>query len=113
KNFRLVSAPMSDPKSANWKEEIPHRDDVMMEGLDCFADHYVTREREKALAHFAIRSYGGGAPKSIGFPEPVYTAFPSANPEYQTRAYRYAYNSFITPQSVFDYDVAVGQSKLM
>ncbi|HTM57518.1 MAG TPA: S9 family peptidase [Candidatus Udaeobacter sp.] len=113
KNFRLVSAPMSDPKPANWKEEIPHRDDVMIEGLDCFADHYVTREREKALAHFEIRSYGGGAQKSIGFPEPVYTAFPSANPEYQTQAYRYTYNSFITPQSVFDYDLATGQSKLL
>jgi oligopeptidase B len=113
KNFRLVSAPTSDPSPKNWKEEIAHRDDVMLESIDCFADHYVLREREKGLIHFKIVSFAGAAPRSISFPEPVYTAGPGANPEYQTRAYRYSYNSFITPASVFDYDLGSGQSTLL
>jgi len=113
KNFRLVSAPMSNPAPANWKEEIAHRDDVMLEGVECFADHYVVRERESGLVHFRILSFTGAETQSISFPEPVYTAFPGANAEYQTRAYRYTYNSFITPQSVFDYDLDKKESTLL
>ncbi|HEU4594934.1 MAG TPA: hypothetical protein VFS10_07170, partial [Pyrinomonadaceae bacterium] len=36
RNFRLVSAPVSDPRRENWKEIIPHRADVMLEDIDAF-----------------------------------------------------------------------------
>src|SRR5262249_45368683 len=49
RNFRLVSAPVKDPQAKNWKEVIPHRPDVMLEGMDFFAHHYVTQERENGL----------------------------------------------------------------
>jgi oligopeptidase B len=113
RNFRLVSAPVRDPAPANWKEVIPHRDDVMLVGVSCFSDHYVALERHEGLAHLRICGYGGGESQSIKFPEQVYTAGPGDNPEYQSATYRYTYNSFVTPQSVFDYDIAARQSKLL
>ncbi|MGH7742172.1 MAG: S9 family peptidase [Candidatus Eiseniibacteriota bacterium] len=112
-NFRLVSAPLSDPAPKNWKEIIPHRDDVMLVGVDCFSDHYVARERHEGLTRIRICGYDSGVSQSIEFPEQVYTAGPGDNLEYRSSSYRYTYNSFVTPQSVFDYDIASRQSKLL
>ena len=38
---------------------------------------------------------------------------PSGNPEFKTPTFRYTYQSFTTPPSVFDYDFATGQSTLL
>src|SRR5512142_2381661 len=46
RNFRLVSAPVSDPGEKNWKELVPQRANVMLSGVDAFKDFYVLIERE-------------------------------------------------------------------
>jgi len=112
-NFRLVSAPAANPGPSSWKEVIPHRDDVMLVGVDCFSDHYVVRERAEGLTRIRICRYDGGDSQSIQFPEQVYTAGPGENLEYHASAYRYTYNSFATPPSVYDFDIATRQSKLL
>jgi hypothetical protein len=43
----------------------------------------------------------------------VYSAFPGGTPDYESKTYRYSYQSFVTPPSVFDYDSETGQSKLL
>jgi len=48
RNFRLVSAPAADPRRESWKEVIPHRPSVMLEGMAFFAHHYVLLDRETA-----------------------------------------------------------------
>ena len=58
KNFRLISAPVADPRPENWKEVIAHRPGVMLEGVSCFADHYVAFEREDAASPMAESSSG-------------------------------------------------------
>jgi len=105
RNFRLVSAPVSDPRPENWKEVVPHRPDVMLEGVELFKNHYVLLEREKGLPEFRITDLRTGASHSVEFPEPAYSAFPGANPEFDTAVFRYTYQSLVTPNSVFDYDM--------
>jgi oligopeptidase B len=113
RNFRLVSAPVTRPGKANWKEVIPHRPSVMLEGMDFFAHHYVLFEREDGLPHLRVTDLRTGNVQRIKFPEPAYSAFPSANPEFDTTLFRYNYQSFVTPSSVFDYDMKNGTSKLL
>src|SRR5205085_9417757 len=48
RNFRLVSAPVADPRKGNWKEVIPHRAGVMLDSVDFFKDFYVVSERGNA-----------------------------------------------------------------
>jgi oligopeptidase B len=105
RNFRLVSAPVASPGKEHWKEEIPHRPDVMLEDLDCFARHMVVQEREDGLVRFRVIDLADGSWHRIEFPEPVYTASPSSNRQFDTAEFRYSYQSFLTPQSVFDYDM--------
>jgi oligopeptidase B len=54
-----------------------------------------------------------GASHRVEFPEPSYSVFPSANREYATRVVRWEYESFVTPESVVDYDMATRQAKVV
>ncbi|MBZ5569580.1 MAG: S9 family peptidase [Acidobacteriia bacterium] len=113
RNFRLATAPIGDPGEKNWKELVPHRPAVMLSNIDVFQDFYVRVERENALPHLTIVDFKTGATHRIEFPEPVYSAFPNNNREYDTKLYRYSYQSMVTPSSVFDYDLEKRTSKLL
>ena len=52
RNFRLVEAPVSAPSEENWREIVPHRDDVMLEGALAFKDAVVLCERSDGLPRF-------------------------------------------------------------
>ncbi|PYP91787.1 MAG: oligopeptidase B [Candidatus Angelobacter sp. Gp1-AA117] len=106
RTFRLVSAPVADPGKNNWKEIVPMRPDVMLSDIEIFQDFYVLIERENGLPQLTVVDLASGAKNRITFPEPVYTAGPEVNMEFKTRFFRYAYQSLVTPPSVFDYDVA-------
>ena len=113
RNFRLVSAPVATPGRAHWTELVPHRAHVMLEGVLLFKNHLVLYEREDALPQLTVRSFAGGDPHRVAFPEAVYSVFPSGNPEFDTRVLRYAYQSFVTPPSVFDYDMDGREATLL
>ncbi len=109
-NFRLVSAPVTDPSRARWTEVLPHRPDVKVDSTDAFASHLVVYEREAGLRQIRIVTLGpGGATLGdhlVGFPEPVYTVRQHENPEFDTTLLRFTYTSMVTPASVVDYDMA-------
>ncbi|HEU4887578.1 MAG TPA: S9 family peptidase [Thermoanaerobaculia bacterium] len=106
-NYRVVTAPVDDYARANWKELIAYRKPVRIESIDLFKNHMVVRLREGGLSQLEIYDLRADAPKShrVSFPEPAYAVFPNANAEFDTNTYRYSYNSFITPNSVYDYDL--------
>jgi oligopeptidase B len=113
RNFRLVTAPVTSPGRAGWTELVPHRAEVMLEGILLFADHLVLYEREQALPHLTVRAFSDGASHRVAFPEAVYSTFPSGNPEFDTKVLRYSYQSFVTPSSVYDYDMGARSATLL
>ncbi len=113
RNFRLVSAPVADPSEGSWREEIAHRADVMLEGMDFFANHYVVREREAGLPQLRIADLRTGEVHRVEFPEPTYEVSASTNEEWETATFRYVYQSLVTPRSVFDYDMEARASALL
>jgi oligopeptidase B len=113
RNFRLVKAPVSDPTSKNWQEVVPQRANVMLDDADFFKNYYVLYERENGLPQIRVTDLSSGQSKRVEFPEPAYAAFQYVNREYDTSKLRYTYQSFITPQSVFEYDMASGSSTLL
>jgi len=113
RNFRLVRAPVEDPRRENWEEVVPHRRDVMLEGLEVFREHYVLLERAQGLPRLSVTSLRSKATHHIAFPEPAYSASPGANAEFDSRVFRYTYQSLITPSSVFDYDMEKRESTLL
>jgi oligopeptidase B len=113
KNFRLVVVPAEDPQAKNWKEMIAHRPDVLLEGVSVFQHHCVVKERAKGLEHLKVIDLRNGKSHSLAFPEPVYSVSPAANPEFKTTVLRYHYQSLITPDSVYDYDMDSRKPKLL
>ena len=112
KNFRVVTAPVSDPSEKNWKEFVAHRPAVKVEGIDTFADHAVLSEWENGLQHIEIVDFKTNKHHRVAFPEPVYSAGPTSNAEFNTTVLRYNYQSLTTPSSVFDYDMNSRQAVL-
>jgi oligopeptidase B len=113
RNFRLVKAPVADPGRASWQEILPHRADVMLEGFDLFRHHLVVFEREEGLPHVRVTDLRSASWHRVTFPEPAYTVRPDANAEFDTTVYRYEYQSFVTPPSVFDYDMEAQTATLL
>jgi oligopeptidase B len=113
RNFRLVTAPVDDPAVEHWRELVPHRDDVMLEDVDVFADHVVVHERAEGLIRLHVTTTADGQSHHIEFPEPAYEVSADANAEYVAAAYRLRYQSFVTPASVYDYDVAARRLVLL
>jgi oligopeptidase B len=118
RNFRLVTAPKATPGREHWIELIHHRDDVMLEDVDLFADFFVACEREDGLPRLRLWSFSGDGPEAapadeIAFPEPAYSAHPHINRIFETKSFRYGYQSLVTPSSVYEYDLATGASLLL
>ena len=113
RNFRLVTAPVTDQSKKNWKELIAHRTDVMLEDTDFFANHYVVYEREDGLNKLRVTDLKAGETHYINFPEPVYAASGHTNAQFTTTKFRFGYLSFVTPSSVFEYDLATKRRKLL
>ena len=113
KNFRVVSAPVSDPSEKNWKEFVAHRPAVKIEGVDMFADHAVLAEWENGLQQIEIVDFKTNKRHRVEFPEPVYSTGVGPNREFNTTVLRYGYQSLVTPFSVFDYDMNTRKATLM
>ena len=113
RNFRLVTAPVTDPIEANWKEVIGHRDDVMLEGVDLFARHCVLHERAGGFPRLRVMRLADGEIREIEVPEAAYSVHGGANAEFDTDVYRFVYESLVTPDSVFDYDMNTRERTLL
>jgi oligopeptidase B len=112
-NFRLVRAPVDDPSRQRWEEVIPHRPDVLLEGIEVFRDYLVIQERQRGLTHITVHPWGGAAAHELTFDEPAYVAYLAENEELDTAVLRYRYTSLTTPPSVYDYDMATRQATLL
>jgi oligopeptidase B len=112
-NFAVMTAPVADHSPKNWKVFIPHRDNVRIQDIDLFKDFAVSVEKSDTLVHLRIYDFAGGGWKEVGVPEPVYSLFPMDTPDFDSHTFRYNYQSFVTPSSVFDYDVRSGKSTLL
>ncbi|MBD3181526.1 prolyl oligopeptidase family serine peptidase [Candidatus Poribacteria bacterium] len=105
RNFKMIETPVDNPEKDNWKEVIPHREDVKIDDADAFTQHLVIYERKAGLKHIRIRNLESGAEHYIDFPEPVYSFWKGDNPDFNTNIFRFEYTSLATPDSVFDYDM--------
>lgn len=104
-NFKLVKAPIASPGVENWVDVIPHREDVLLEGIEIFRDFLVVDERSNGLNQIHIQRWDGSGDHYMQFDEETYTAYVGNNPQYDTELLRYGYSSMTTPSSVIEYNM--------
>ncbi|MFN0176094.1 MAG: S9 family peptidase [Saprospiraceae bacterium] len=105
KNFRLMEAPISDPRRENWKDVLPHRNDVLLDGFDVFKEHLVSAEHKGGLSQIHIIRWADKADHYIEVGEPTYECSVDKNPEFDTKSLRFNFSSMKTPPTTVDYDM--------
>ncbi len=113
KNFRLMATPVNKTAKENWKEIIPHRDDVLLQQFEVFKDFLVVNEQKNGLPHLRIMRWDEKGEHYLDFGEEAYTAYIAYNPEFDTDLLRYGYESMTTPRSVFDYNMNTKEKTLL
>ena len=112
-NFKVMETPLDKTGKENWKEFIPHRADVLVEGIDEFANYIAIAERKQGLTQLAIRNLKDNSQHYLDFGEAAYTVYPSTNAEYNTDTLRYGYTSLVTPSSTFAYNMKTKDKNLL
>jgi oligopeptidase B len=107
-NFKLVTAPVVTPGWEHWRDLIPHRADVLIDGIDVFREHLAVYERAGGLKRIRISRPDAGEARYVSFPEPVYSFTPGPNEQFDSSTLRFTYTSLVTPNSVIDYDMRAG-----
>ncbi len=111
-NFKLVRTPVTATGKENWKEVIPHRDDVYFSDFDIFKDYLVVSERKEGITQLRVIPWNG-TEYYIDFDEEVYTVDSDVNFDFDTDTFRFNYTSLTTPSSVLDFNMKTKERELL
>ena len=110
-DFKIVTAPISDPSPKNWNDLVPHESGTLIVDVAVLANHLLRLERKDGLPRLIVRTRDG-AEETIAFDEAAYSIGMSVGYEFDTTSFRLSYASPTTPQQTFDYDLASAERVL-
>lgn len=113
KNFRMVTAPDTEPAEKGWKPFIDHDPKVLLQGIELFRHHGVVASKAEGLDRLRVLDFRTGQWHEMAFPEAIYTAGSGGTPEFDTSIFRISYQSMVTPLSIFDCDLDSRQQTLL
>ncbi len=112
-NFKLVKTSVENCDMKFWKDLIPHREEILLEGFEIFAQHLVLEERKEGLLQINIINQIDGKSHYLKFLDPAYTAYIGINLEFETTKLRYGYTSLTQPNASFEYDMETRATVLL
>ena len=113
RNFRLMAAPVSDPRRASWVEVVPEREGVRINFTDVHKNHVVLGQRSGGLQQLEVLDCATSDMHVVEQPHAAYTAFPGSNPVYDSEVMRFFYTSLTAPFSAVDYDMRTRERTLV
>ncbi|MBB6466908.1 oligopeptidase B [Aminobacter lissarensis] len=113
KDFKIMTAPVSDPVRANWKELVAHEPGRLILSVIGFKDFMVRLERKEGLPRIVVHERATGAEHHISFPEEAFSLGLSGSYEYDTDMIRFSYSSMTTPSQLFDYNMRTRERVLL
>jgi oligopeptidase B len=105
-DFKVMTAPLSDPSRANWAEWAQYTPGRYVVGVDAYKDWFVQLVRENANNSILLTQRETGAEHAIAFDEDAYALSLAGGYEFDTQTLRFVYESPTTPRQWFDYDMA-------
>ncbi|MEO0732083.1 MAG: S9 family peptidase [Bacteroidota bacterium] len=113
RNFQLMVTPEDATSQENWTTVIPHREDVLLEGVDLFRKFLVLSERNNGLTQLRVLTLDGKEDYYLDFTDEAYMAYSSTNPEFDTDLLRFGYQSMTTPASTYDFNMVTRERELL
>jgi oligopeptidase B len=105
KNFKLLQVPVLEQYRNNSQELIPYNNLRTLVSLRVFKNYLAVFYRENGLMNLSITNFRTNKTNYLNFDEKDYFISPSDYKNYNSNIIRYNYSSFITPDSVYDYDM--------
>ena len=114
KNFKFVTAPVSNPSFENWKDVIAANDRSFLQHAEVLKDYYVAQTKENGLTQIKIFDRKRKKWKDLNFGEEDYVAnMYMATDDYASDSIRYYFTSLKTPGSEYLYNLKSGERKLL
>lgn len=107
-NYRLMSAPVSNPSRANWHELIAESDAVMA-GAQMAGDKIIVNYKRDASSHPALYDLNGNFIREIQLPSIANATFSSSRRHDEVY---YNVTNYLQPWAHYKYDLATGSSTL-
>src|SRR6267378_1113810 len=82
RNFRLMSAPISNPGRDSWSEVVPEREGVRLNFIDVHVNHVVLGRRSDGLQSLEVLDSKTGELHVVEQPDAAYTAYPGSDPKF-------------------------------
>ena len=112
-DFKIITAPLSAPGRAQWRDLVPSRPGTMVLDQALYHRHLVRLERENALPRIVIRDLTHGEEHDIAFDEEAYGLYFDAGFEFDTDRLVLVYSSMTTPHETYAYDMVSRQRHLL
>ena len=107
KNFKLMRTPRDNPSFESAEDVLPYDHKRYIEDAMALKDHLVLTVREEGLPRIMIVEHPEGDREIhyTSFPDVTYSVNLENNHEFNSSIVRLCYSSFVTPESIFDYDM--------
>ena len=110
-DFSLAAATLENPW--RWKEIVPQQPGTRLISVDAFKDHFILALRRNGTMGLRVCTRDDQQPYDIDIGEELSYVTMSANPEYDTNLVRILYSSFVTPDTIFDFDTSSRRATLL
>ncbi|MEA5674469.1 S9 family peptidase [Pseudomonas sp. MH2] len=112
-NFALFHAPADlVPSRAQWQVLVPHRDDIMLEGLSLNASALSLSLREGGLPIIEVRPQGLPAYR-VELPDAAYSLYVQDSLEFSSTRIRLRYEALNRPAQVRQLELASGEQQVL
>ncbi len=109
-NFKLVTAPDGATSRRQWKDWVPARDDVFIQGFELFDGFTAIEERSGGLERIRLLKQDGSE-EFVKADEGAYSMALDVNSEHDTPWLRYDYTSLATPDTIYEFDTQTGERR--
>jgi oligopeptidase B len=114
RNFKLVTAPISNPSMSNWKDLIPGNDKSYLQGFEVLKNYYLIQTKENGLTQIKFLDRKTNKWNKVNFGQEDYVASMSmATDNYASDSIRYYFTSLSTPGTDYYYNLKTTQKKLL
>ncbi|WP_288377744.1 S9 family peptidase [uncultured Pseudomonas sp.] len=112
-NFALFHAPADQvPSRAQWQVLVPHRDDIMLEGLSLNASALSLSLREGGLPIIEVRPQGLPAYR-VELPDAAYSLYVQDSLEFSSTRIRLRYEALNRPAQVRQLELVSGEQQVL
>lgn len=111
-NYEIVETPIASPQRENWVTRIPHDPNIKISIL-VFQDFFVLTQMKNGKSEAIILDKNFNNIDQISFSEDANNFYPISSYHYRERYFRYCYESFISPYTVFSYDLDTGKNTIL